>query len=55
MELKWMEFGCETSLLAEVPETRQHFFLFFPIFYVYPYLSSPAALGAKAGEGAPFS
>ena len=26
--MKWMEFGCETSLLAEMPETRQHFFLF---------------------------
>jgi hypothetical protein len=28
MELKWMGFECEASLLAEVPETRQHFFLF---------------------------
>jgi hypothetical protein len=25
-----VEFGCETPLLAEMPETRQHFFLFFP-------------------------
>lgn len=22
----WMEFGCETSLVPETPETRQHFF-----------------------------
>src|SRR5213080_2006029 len=28
MELKWMGFKCEALLLAEVPETRQHFFLF---------------------------
>src|SRR5438552_8324098 len=28
MELKWMGFECEALLLAEVPETRQHFFLF---------------------------
>src|SRR5256885_6116708 len=28
MELKWMGFECETLLLAEMPETRQHFFLF---------------------------
>jgi hypothetical protein len=28
MELKWMGFECEASLLAEVPETRQHFFRF---------------------------
>jgi hypothetical protein len=25
-----VEFGCETPLLAEMAETRQHFFLFFP-------------------------
>ena len=28
MELKWMGFECEALLLAEMPETRQHFFLF---------------------------
>jgi len=28
MELKWMEFECETPFLAELAETRQHFFLF---------------------------
>jgi hypothetical protein len=33
-----MEFECETPLLAEAPETRQHFFLFFPIFLFYPWL-----------------
>jgi hypothetical protein len=48
--MKWMEFGCETSLLAEMPETRQHFFLFFPIFYFYPWFISPAALHAKPLE-----
>ena len=30
-----MEFGCETSLLAETPETCQHFLIFFPIFLVF--------------------
>jgi hypothetical protein len=55
MELKWMGFECETPLLAETPETRQHFFLFSPDFYFYPYLSSPAAVPAKASEGTPFS
>ena len=24
--MMWMEFGCEASLVAEMPETRQHFF-----------------------------
>src|SRR6266545_7350664 len=32
MELKWMGFECETSLLAELAETRQHFFLLESIF-----------------------
>jgi hypothetical protein len=32
---KWMEFECETPLLAEMPETRQHFFLFFPYFLFF--------------------
>jgi hypothetical protein len=50
-----MEFECETPLLAETPETRQHFFLFFPDFLFLPVVSSPAALRAKASEGAPFS
>jgi hypothetical protein len=26
---------CETSLLAEMPETRQHFFLFFSRFFIF--------------------
>ena len=24
----WMEFECETLLVAKTPETRQHFFFF---------------------------
>src|SRR5438552_17771231 len=32
MELKWMGFECEASLLAELAETRQHFFLLESIF-----------------------
>jgi hypothetical protein len=55
MELKWMEFGCETPLLAETPEARQHFFLFFPDFLFLPVFASPTALSAKAGEVASFS
>jgi hypothetical protein len=50
-----MEFGCETSLLAEMPAARQHFFLFSPIFYFLPVVSSPATLPDKAGEGASFN
>jgi len=46
---------CETPLLAEVPETRQHFFLVFPDFLCLPVVNSPAALLAEAGEGAPFT
>jgi len=38
MIMKWMEFGCGTPLLAEVAETRQHFFLFFPDFLFLPEL-----------------
>jgi hypothetical protein len=53
--MKWMDFGCETPLLAETPETRQHFFLFFPDFLFLPVVGSPAALRANASEGAPFS
>jgi hypothetical protein len=49
-----VEFECETSLLAEMPETRQHFFLF-PDFLFLPVVSSPAALPAMADESAPFS
>jgi hypothetical protein len=26
--MMWMDFECETSLVAEMPETRQHFFVF---------------------------
>jgi hypothetical protein len=40
---------------SEMPETRQHFFLFFPDFLFLPVVSSPAALRAKANEGAPFT
>jgi hypothetical protein len=29
MVMMWMEFECETSLLAKTPETCQHFFDFF--------------------------
>jgi hypothetical protein len=32
MELKWMGFECGTSLLAELAETRHHFFLLESIF-----------------------
>jgi hypothetical protein len=55
MELKWMEFECGTPLLAEMPETRQHFFLFLPDFFILPVVSSSAARRVKAGEDAPFS
>jgi len=50
-----MEFEGETPLLAEMPETRQRLFLFLPDFLFLPVVVSPAALRAKAGEGAPFS
>jgi len=50
-----MEFECETPLLAETPETRQHFFLFFPDFYFYPLLVRLPHHVLKPGEGAPFS
>jgi hypothetical protein len=53
--MKWMEFGCETSLLAEMPETRQHFFLFFPDFLFLPVVVRPSSQPAKASEGASFS
>jgi hypothetical protein len=55
MVMKWMKLECETPLLAETPETRQHFFLFFPDFLFLPVFGSPAALRATAGEGAPFT
>jgi len=32
--MKWMEFECETSLLTEMPEARQHFFYFFHDFSI---------------------
>src|SRR5882757_7547514 len=38
-----------------MPAARQHFFLFSPIFYFLPVVSSPATLPDKAGEGASFS
>jgi hypothetical protein len=47
--------SCETSLLAEMPAARQHFFLFSPDFLFLPVVSSPATLPANAGEGASFS
>jgi hypothetical protein len=50
-----MEFERETPLLAEAPETRRRFFLFFPIFYILPVVNSPASLPAKTGEGGRFS
>jgi hypothetical protein len=52
--MKWMEFECETPLPAEMPETRQHFFLFSRFLFL-PVVNSPAALRANASEGAPFS
>ena len=33
MVMMWMEFECEASFVAEMLETRQHFFYFLPIFY----------------------
>jgi hypothetical protein len=56
MIMKWMEtLKCEAPLVAEMPETRQHFFLFFPdvLFLTRGY--SPCSLSTKAGEGASFS
>jgi hypothetical protein len=50
-----MEFGCETWLLAEMPDARQHFFLFFPYFLFLSLFGSPATLDAKQNEGALFS
>ena len=29
--MMWMEFECETSLMAKTPETRQHFLYFFGV------------------------
>jgi hypothetical protein len=40
---------------SETPDTRQHFFLFFPDFLFLPVFGSPAALPAKADESASFS
>ena len=48
MIMKWSLMWNAAS--SEVPETRQHFFLFFPDFYFYPWLVRPAALPANAGE-----
>ena len=31
----WMEFECETSLVAKTAETLQHFFCFLPDFLFY--------------------
>jgi hypothetical protein len=51
-----MKFGSETWLLAEMPEARQHFFLFFPDFLFFTRLLSPGCrASAKAGEGASFT
>jgi len=53
--MKWMDFGRETPFLAEMPETRQHFFVFSPVFYFYPVVVSPWRTTAQVDEGAPFS
>jgi hypothetical protein len=55
MELVIEVDGYETPLLAEMPETRQYFFLFFPDVLFLPVVSSPAVIPADAGEGASFS
>jgi len=34
--MMWMDFECETSLLAKMPKTRQHFFVFSVNPEVYP-------------------
>jgi hypothetical protein len=44
----------EASLVAEMPETRQHFFIF-PDCLDFTRGYPPAALAGKAGEGASFS
>ena len=46
-ELNGVEY--ETPLLAEMPETRQHFFLF-SLFFILPVVNSPAPLPAKGGR-----
>jgi hypothetical protein len=38
---------CETSLLAEIPETRQDFFLFFPDFLFLPVVEPLVVLDAQ--------
>ena len=39
----WMDFECETSLLAKMPETSQHFFVFSVNPGVYPIKNSMAS------------
>jgi hypothetical protein len=45
----------ETLLLAEVLETRQHFFLFLPDFLFLPAVNSPCRTMWDGSEGASFS
>jgi hypothetical protein len=45
-----MEFGSETWLLAEMPEARQHFFLFFPDFLFFTLLLSPLPRYREGGR-----
>jgi hypothetical protein len=44
----------EASLVAEMPETRQHFFIFPDCLDFYPWLSA-CRTSWEAGEGASFS
>jgi hypothetical protein len=55
--MMWMDFECETSLLAKKPETRQHFFVFSLSPWVYPIEESMASfflffcgLGRRTGN-----
>ena len=63
--MKWMEFGsalakglrrtsCETPLLAEMPETRQHFFLFFPDFLFLPVVKFAGRTRCQGGRSRTF-
>lgn len=64
--MKWISFSWmvnevewslkrEALLVAEMPETRQHFFYFSRFSYFLPVVVPLAALPAKEGEGALFS
>ena len=41
--MMWMDFECETSLVAKMPETSQHFFVFSVNPGVYPIKNSMAS------------